>query len=284
DQLLAIADEAPEDKKFYFQYWAGDVYIGLGELEQALKTKPSPPLGKRNSMQTDSIMSLKLTLGQHITGADVATIFDPKLTKFGRENIDAVANFLNIKVGELQKHEGRNFLREWMDDAYIHPHGMPLFNGHVSYVITKKTPQYHFSLSPTAEAVCSELMRDAENTYREERAIPRVGEGWIAETQLYYEVKEALADEEVIQHGRPKWLGRQHLDVYLPNKRVALEYQGEQHDRPIAFFGGEEAFKKNLERDRRKLSKCRSNGVRIIYVRQGHSLDEIIQQILLSND
>lgn len=283
-ELLEIAAEAPEDKKFYFQYWAGDTYIGLDELETALKTKPSPPLGARNSMQTDTIMSLKLALGQHITGADVATIFGPKLTKFGRENIAAIANFLDIRVGQLQEHEGRNLLREWVDDAHIHPHGMPLFNGHASYVMTKQLLQYHFSLSPTASAVCSELMRDAENTFREERNIPRIGEGWVAETLLYYEVKEALSDHEVIQHGRPRWLGRQHLDIYIPSRNVAIEYQGEQHDRPVAFFGGEEAFKKSIERDRRKLAKCRSNGVRIVYVRQGYNLDEIIKQLFDDND
>ncbi|MFT6228921.1 MAG: G:T-mismatch repair DNA endonuclease (very short patch repair protein) [Paracoccaceae bacterium] len=61
---------------------------------------------------------------------------------------------------------------------------------------------------------------------------------------------------------------------------VALEYQGEQHDRPVAFFGGEEAFKKNIERDRRKLAKCRRNGVRIIYVRQFYKIDEVISNIL----
>ena len=42
----------------------------------------------------------------------------------------------------------------------------------------------------------------------------------------------------------------------------------------------EEAFKKNVERDRRKLSKCRRNGVRIVYVRTGYDIGEIIHSIL----
>lgn len=32
DILLKIAANAPDEKKFYFRYWAGDAYIGLGEL------------------------------------------------------------------------------------------------------------------------------------------------------------------------------------------------------------------------------------------------------------
>jgi hypothetical protein len=261
--LLKIAEEAPEEKKFYFEYWAGDAYIGLGDLQRALETKPLPPLGARNSMQTDTIMSLKLALGHPITGKDVATVFGPKFTKFGRENVKAIATFLDVRVGQLQQYEGRILLKEWSKDAYVHPSGgMTLFNGHASHILTKEVQGYSFSLSPTADAMCTEMMKDAENTYREERNIPRIGEGWVAETALYYDVCEALVGEKVIQHGRPQWLGRQHLDVYIPARRVALEYQGEQHDRPVAFFGGEEAFKKNVERDRRKMSKCRQNEVR----------------------
>ena len=283
-RLLEIADEAPEKKRFYFKYWAGDCYIGLGELERALETKPQPPLGTRNSMQTDIIMSLKLALSHHITGADVVTLFGPKLTKFGQENVEAVAIFLDATVGLLQQHEGCDLLREWVDDAYVHPKGMPLFNGHASYLMIKRPFQYHFSLSPSAEATCLELMREAENSFREERDIPRIGEGWLAETALYYEVREALSEEEVIQHARPQWLGQQHLDIYMPTKGVALEYQGEQHDRPVAFFGGEEAFKKNIARDRRKMAKCCQNGVRIIYVREGYDLKEVINEILNGGD
>lgn len=92
-------------------------------------------------------------------------------------------------------------------------------------------------------------------------------------------MRDAFPDETVIQHGRPKWLGRQHLDIFMPDRGVAVEYQGEQHDRPVEFFGGEEAFRKNVERDRKKLSKCKRNGVRVIYVRAGYDLGEVIASI-----
>lgn len=285
ERLLEIAEIAPKSKKFYFEYWAGDAHIGLGDFERALETKPNPQLGARNSMQTDAIMSLKLALGHYLTGADITTLFGPKLTKFGRENVEGVAKFLETRVSHIQQCEGRMLLEEWVKDAHVHPSGgMDLFNGHASYVLSKELQAYSFSLSPTAEAMCADLMRDAENTFREERDIPRIGEGWVAETALYYEVRDALSDEEVIQHGRPQWLGRQHLDIYIPDRGVGIEYQGEQHDRPVAFFGGEEAFKKNIERDRQKLIKCRRNGVRIIYVRQGYDLSEVISQILSEKD
>lgn len=280
DQLLQLADEAPEEKKFHFLFWAGDALVGLGELERALQVKPNPALGSRNSLQTDRILSLKFELGELVSGLDIATLFGPKFTKFGRENIESVVAFLALQVEQLQARSARNLLTEWAKDAHIHPHGMPLFNGHSSYVLAKSPPDYSFSLSPTAEKLCAELMREAENTFREERDIPRVGEGWVAETALFYEVRDAFPDETVTQHGRPKWLGRQHLDIFMPDRGVAIEYQGEQHDRPVEFFGGKEAFWKNVERDRKKLSICKRNGVRVVYVRKGYDLSAVISEIL----
>jgi hypothetical protein len=141
--------------------------------------KPKPLLGKRNSMQAGDIMSLKLAQNQHITGQDVVTIFGPNLTKFGRENIESIVDFLDSRLSQIQKRENQNLLLEWIKDASIPPHrGMCLFNGHARYIITSKLIGYNFSLSPTAEAMCAELMRDDENTFREERDIPLIGEGW----------------------------------------------------------------------------------------------------------
>jgi hypothetical protein len=282
EELLKLAEAAPEEKRDYFLHWASDVFIGLGQLEQSLQTMPKPTLGTRASVQTDRILSLKFEMGRRITGKNVSTLFGPKFTKFGRDNVEGVVAFLDPLIEQLQVQEARNLLKEWAKDAYLHPHGgMSLFSGHIGHhVLTKSIPSYSFSLSSTAEKFCVELMREAENTFREERDIPRVGEGWVAETVLFYKVKDAFPEETVVQHGRPKWLGRQHLDIFMPDRGIAIEFQGEQHDRPIDFFGGEEAFKKNVERDRMKLAKCRRNGVRIVYVREGYNFAEVIAEIL----
>jgi hypothetical protein len=47
--------------------------------------------------------------------------------------------------------------------------------------------------------------------------------------------------------------------VYLPELKIALEYQGEQHFRPIPFFGGEAGFIETQKRDRRKRKKSKDN-------------------------
>ena len=104
-------------------------------------------------------------------------------------------------------------------------------------------------------------------------------EGWVEETTLYYEIKNAFKQLEVIHHARPGWLGRQHLDIMIPQLNVAIEYHGIQHDEPIEFFGGEEAFKKQKRLDAKKESLCKKNGIRLLHVRPGYSLEEIIEQI-----
>ena len=57
-------------------------------------------------------------------------------------------------------------------------------------------------------------------------------------TELYYKIKETFPNEKVVHHGKPSWLGQQHLDIYFPYKNIAIEYQGLQHQEPVEFFGG----------------------------------------------
>ncbi len=63
---------------------------------------------------------------------------------------------------------------------------------------------------------------------------------WIAENQLYQILRRLLKGLEVIQHARPTWLEPQHLDIYLPEVGVAIEYMGQQHFEPLEFFGGQQ--------------------------------------------
>jgi hypothetical protein len=122
--------------------------------------------------------------------------------------------------------------------------------------------------------------KEIANIVREEKGLPKIGEGWISETLLYYEVKNALQDYEVKHHGSPKWLGLQHLDIYIPSLNIGIEYQGKQHMEPVAFFGGLEAFNKSLERDRRKKRLCDENGLELFYVYPETDTNKFIFELL----
>jgi len=120
-----------------------------------------------------------------------------------------------------------------------------------------------------------EILRKAENLLRENHGLPRIGEGWISEIQLYNLVKTIFPDAQ--HHVITNWLKPQHFDVFVLSKKLAFEYQGRQHFEPIDFFGGEESFKKIKKLDRRKMKKCKSNGVLLLY---WHYSEPINQKVL----
>lgn len=64
------------------------------------------------------------------------------------------------------------------------------------------------------------------------------------------------------------WIGKQHLDFYLPEYNMAIECQGEQHFKPVKHFGGYNNFIDTILRDKRKNILCCDNKVKIVYVIQ----------------
>jgi len=126
---------------------------------------------------------------------------------------------------------------------------------------------------------CANILREAENNVRLEMGVKRIGEGFVRETELFYRLQKHFKDLNVVHHGKPKFLGRQHFDIWRPSVKIAVEYQGIQHDEPVDFFGGEDSFKANQKRDAMKRAKCQQNGVSLIEVRPGYDFDELVTQI-----
>jgi hypothetical protein len=124
------------------------------------------------------------------------------------------------------------------------------------------------------------LLRDEiENSVREIFGYKKIGEEWVSETIVYYEIKQTFPDIDVIHHGKPEWIGLQHLDIWIPAWKVAIEYNGEQHYTPIPHFGGEEGYKKIVERDKRKYELCKQNGVRLFSLESILLVDELIDNL-----
>lgn len=90
---------------------------------------------------------------------------------------------------------------------------------------------------------------------------------WVSENQLFQLLRRHLKPFLVEQHARPVWIEPQHLDVYIPAASIAVEFMGEQHYRPIDFFGGSTGFVTVQIRDQRKYELCKRNGIELIYVR-----------------
>jgi len=63
------------------------------------------------------------------------------------------------------------------------------------------------------------------------------------------------------------------LDVYLPEYKIAIECQGEQHFIARSVFGGPAALKDQQERDRIKNELCKQHDIKILYyTRKGNQM------------
>ena len=86
---------------------------------------------------------------------------------------------------------------------------------------------------------------------------------WKNESHLFLLVVSEYPD--AIYQYHCDWLGLQSWDIYIPSLRIGIEYQGEQHYRPIEFFGGMVDFQETQARDAKKADLCLKNGVKLIH-------------------
>lgn len=127
---------------------------------------------------------------------------------------------------------------------------------------------------------CRQLVRSAENSHREAAGLPLVGQGWVSEMALLREMQAAFPDEMIVHQARPSWLGRQSLDIFFPDRMIAIEYQGAQHSFPVDFFGGDAAFEAQQERDATKRARCAAVNCTLIEAFPGYVLAELTEQVM----
>jgi hypothetical protein len=89
--------------------------------------------------------------------------------------------------------------------------------------------------------------------------------GTVSENKLFENLKKEFKTLEVLNKFSPKWLGKQHFDIFIPKLKIAIEYQGGQHFKPIKFFGGEKEFEKIVKRDENKRKKCEMKKIKLLY-------------------
>ncbi|EKD94346.1 MAG: hypothetical protein ACD_26C00100G0002 [uncultured bacterium] len=124
-----------------------------------------------------------------------------------------------------------------------------------------------------------DIIYEAENLARQYMGIAKRGKGWVSETELYYKTKKLFSEYEVLQHASPDWLSPQHLDIFIPDLKLAIEYQGLQHVKPIDFFGGEKAFIENQRRDLRKKQLCEKHNINLTYIYESETQIKIQEKL-----
>lgn len=87
-----------------------------------------------------------------------------------------------------------------------------------------------------------------------ERAIKK----WLESNNIEYEAQKKF-DECKDKKCLP-------FDFYLPQHRIAIEFDGEQHYRSVDFFGGEKSYQKRIYHDKIKDSFCELNNINLIRI------------------
>lgn len=105
-----------------------------------------------------------------------------------------------------------------------------------------------------------------ENSVRTQLGFKKIGDLWISETIMYEIVCQIFEGFEIKRHYRPSWLEGLELDVYVPEKKIAFEYQGIQHFKAVKHWGGESQLQKQKEHDARKKRICKEMGIKLFCI------------------
>lgn len=69
------------------------------------------------------------------------------------------------------------------------------------------------------------------------------------------------------------------FDFYLSDYNICIEYDGQQHFKPLDFFGGQESYEKIIKNDDIKNTYCKNNNIKLLRITY---LDKNIEDIILS--
>jgi hypothetical protein len=177
----------------------------------------------------------------------------------------------------FQKNEAS---QKWIINSWKGDGNGPVWYGISNPLSYENGPNSFFNyIENTFTNIFKSLVYNSQDDFRVSIGLPKIGQGWVSETNLFNAVNLFFETENVVQHASPKWLGRQHLDIYFPNLNIGIEYQGKQHNEPVSFFGGEDAFNKTVERDERKKRLCLENGCLLFYVYPETNTDEFLLEL-----
>jgi hypothetical protein len=124
--------------------------------------------------------------------------------------------------------------------------------------------------------------REIENETRQAFGYMRIGQKWLNETFLYKLVSQILEPAEVIHHYRGKELDGLELDIWIPSLRLGIEYQGEQHYKAMAHWGGQLGLERRLSNDQKKKVLCERLGYKLIEFHHSQTVSELNVQTWLN--
>lgn len=281
NELMDIAEAYHNEKAFFklCKFWAADCLLANNDYNLYLEqTEPETPVG-REKLISNIRLNIQIMIGIPVNGVDLFKMVSGRVTKPTKKYLGL---FRDLLVNAPEKYQvdfaswlenAKNDLRRkekfryklFSSSVFLHPH--------------QELDIYFFDESLNLQEQVVSFARNAENDLRESVGLPKIGEGWVSETELYYLLKKSFSETSVVQHGKPKWLGKQHFDIWFPRWKIAVEYHGRQHFEPVDFFGGSESFAETKKRDEKKANLAKAHGVKLFLVSDEYDFEDIAKRI-----
>ena len=188
--------------------------------------------------------------------------FDKKelLTQFSADSnqpqIRNAVGALGVKAGICGLCTGRV-------PRHVYGHSM-----YYSRFLERYLPYYYLYLSrePRREGAYLEICKDTENRLRTDLGYPPIGKSHLSEIMLYKTVCALFAPMQVVRNYRGRELERLEIDIWIPDLKLAIEFQGEQHYKSMTHWGGEAGFVRRQENDLRKRELCKLLGYTLVEI------------------
>lgn len=288
------------DFQTYIHARRGNVYLG------GIKIYVYPP------SLNDHYLNMLLLANDQLQGADIMGIFVGN--KFCRQHWRQISEYYSAWFSDYEKAHGKDLLRHIIEkhpfevydvntaysvlltiSPYENEYKGPVWCRRdlvLWYVITQMSAvrhcvkkMYKITKQPEFQAALTELFPDysvetTEDFARRILGFPQRGERLVKQKEVFALLQKGFAPLTVVQEASPPFLAGLRYDVYIPELRLAVEYQGEQHFRPVEAFGGKEGFLRTVERDRLKAQLSELNGVTIEYIRYDEDIVQRCQEII----
>lgn len=113
--------------------------------------------------------------------------------------------------------------------------------------------------------------RYCENIIRRQIGHFEIGKKWTSEVNLLEIIKRIFPKYSVVHQYELDGLK---IDIFIEEMNLAIEYQGQQHFKPIGAWGGEKTLKRTQERDKLKVEICNYYNFDLIYFNYDEELTE----------
>lgn len=97
---------------------------------------------------------------------------------------------------------------------------------------------------------------------------------WLEKNNISFEYQKKFND--------CKYIRVLPFDFYLPDYNTIIEYDGEQHYRPINYFGGLEEFNKTVIRDKIKTDYCNNKGYTLLRITYKDDINTILNNYIIT--